>query len=357
MRQPTTPDGQETMKAEVELSPVVTAAELQELARLVDEAQADRLGISDVALLRDSFLMQTVCAEVTRHVRIGSLVSNPYVRHPAVVATTLATLNEISAGRAFLGIGVGAGLSGLDIEQSRPAELLEEFLVVVVRLLSGEKLDWEGRHYRIKGARIDGAIAGSVPLVVGTRSRRVATLAGRMADVVVVGAREMTADALARYRDWVHEGARAAGRDPEEVEIAPRVTVCVSQDGEAARRSVTLYTAHYLTLGTPEQSALDGARFSRIRQCASEATGWYFEPDVSYPPELDTLITPDLIDRYAIAGTPAECLEKVRKLAGMGYRSISMNVAAVRRPGQSMHDGLRETVTGLAEIMGDIRMI
>ena len=118
---------------------------------------------------------------------------------------------------------------------------------------------------------------------------------------------------------------------------------------------MTLHTAHYLTLGTPEQSGIDGARFSRIRQRASEATGWYFEPDVSYPPKLDTLITLDLIDRYAIAGTPAECLEEVRRLAGMGYRSISMNVEAVRRPGDSMYAGLRETVPGLSEVMDDIR--
>ncbi len=345
------------MKVEVELSPVVSAAELVGLARIVDDARADRLGISDVAMLRDSFLMQALCAEVTQHVHIGSLVSNPYVRHPAAVASTLATLNEISGGRAFLGIGVGAGLSGLGIDQSRPAELLEEFLVVVGRLLSGEKLDWDGRHYRIRGARIDRDIAGRVPVVVGTRSRRVATLAGRMADAVVVGAREMTAEALARYRDWVHAGARQAGRDPQDVEVAPRVTACVSPDGDAARRSVTLYTAHYLSLGTWEQSGLEKPRFDRIARLASQATGWYFEPEVRYPAQLDDLITPDLIDRYAIAGTPAECLENVRVLAGLGYGSISMNVAAVRRPGESMYAGLRETVTGLAEVMDDIRRI
>ena len=160
--------GRGVMKVEVERSPVVSAAEPVELARIVDDARADRLGISDVAMLRDSFLMQALCAEVTQHSHIGSLVSNLYVRHPAAVASTLATLNEISGGRAFLGIGVGAGLSGLGIDQSRPAELLEEFLAVVVRLLSGEKLDWDGRHYRVRGAWIDRDIAGRVPVVVGT---------------------------------------------------------------------------------------------------------------------------------------------------------------------------------------------
>ena len=343
------------MRVEVELSPVIAAGELLELAKLVDEAGADRLGISDVAMLRDTFVVQALCAEVTHRVQIGSLVSNPYVRHPATVASTLATLNEISQGRAFLGIGVGAGLSVLGIDQSRPARRLEEFLLVVGRLLSGEKLDWDGPAHQIRGAQITRDIACQVPVVVGTRSRRVAMLAGRVADAVVVGAREMRADALERYRGWVHQGARAAGRDPVEVEIAPRVTLCVSQDGEAARRSVTLYTAHYLSLGSVEQSGLEPERFRLIGRLAGEATGWYFAPEVRYSDELDELITPELIERFAVAGTPKECLDQVRLIAGMGYDSISMNVAAVRRPGGSMYSGLRETVEGLGEMMAEIR--
>ncbi len=343
------------MRVEVELSPVIATSEMLELAKLVDESGADRLGISDVAMLRDTFLVQAICAEATQRVRIGSLVSNPYVRHPAVVAATLATLNEISKGRAFLGIGVGAGLSGLGIDQSRPARRLEEFLLAVGKLLSGEKLDWEGPAYRFRGAQLASDITGQVPVVVGTRSRQVAMLAGSMADTVVVGAREMRADALNRYRDWVYEGARAAGRELDEVEIAPRVTLCVSQDGEAARRSVTLYTAHYLSLGSVEQSGLEPERFQMIRRLAEEATGWYFEPEVRYSAELDELITPDLIERFAVAGTPRECMDQVRLIAGMGYGSISMNVAAVRRPGQSMYSGLRETVEGLGEMMTEIR--
>ena len=343
------------MRVEVELSPVIATSEMLELAKLADEAGADRLGISDVAMQRDTFLVPARCAQVTHRVQIGSLVSNPYVRHPAAVASTLATLNEISQGRAFFGIGVGAGLSGLGVDQSRPARRLEEFLLVVGRLLGGEKLDWDGPAYRIRGAQIARDIACHIPVVVGTRSRQVATLAGRMADAVVVGAREMRADALERYRGWVHEGARAAGRDPDGVEIAPRVTLCVSEDGGAARRSVTLYTAHYLSLGSVEQSGLEPERFQLIGRLAGEATGWCFEPGVRYSAELDELITPDLIERFAVVGTPRECLDQVRLIADMGYDSVSMNVAAVRRPGGSMYSGMRETVAGLGEMMTEIR--
>ena len=345
------------MEIEVELSPVVTTKELLALARIPDEAGVSRLGISDVALFRDSFQVQVLCAAATRNVRIGSLVTNPYVRHPAVVAAALGTLNEVSQGRAFLGIGVGAGLSSLGIEQARPVQRLEEFLSAVRRLLSGQPVNAEGQFYQIRDARLQGDIATPVPLVIGTRSRMVSRLAGRMADAVVVGARELSEATLSVYRNWVSQGATEAGRDPCEVDVAPRVTVCISSDGEQARRSVVLYSAHYLSLGGPEQSLLPAGEFERISQLALKATGWYFEQDVSYPPELDALVGPEIIDRFAVAGTPAECLPKIKALREMGFRSVSMNIAAVRRPGGTMRQGLEETLRGLAEIVPQIHSL
>ena len=345
------------MEIEVELSPVVPVNELLDLARIADDAGVARLGISDVALFRDSLQLQALCAAVTRNTRIGSLVTNPYVRHPAIVAAALGTLNEVSQGRAFLGIGVGAGLSGIGIEQPRPVRRLEEFLRAVRQLLSGGAVSLDGPNYRMRDARLQADIAAPVPLVIGTRSRQVSRLAGRMADAVVVGARELSETALLRYCDWVEEGALEAGRDPSAVDVAPRVTICVSRDGEQARRSVVLYSAHYLSLGGAEQSMLPAEEFQRISQLAAQATGWYFEPDVSYPPELDGLVGPEIINRFAIAGTPAECLPKLEALRRMGFRSVSMNVAAVRRPGATMYDGLRETLEGLAEIVPQIHAL
>lgn len=345
------------MQIEVELSPVVTTKELMDLARIVDKAGVGRLGISDVALFRDSLQLQALCATATKSVRIGSLVTNPYVRHPAIVAAALGTLNEVSEGRAFLGIGAGAGLSGIGIEQPQPVRTLEEFIVAVKELLGGGEVNLEGPIYSIKGARLQEDIAGPVPLVIGTRSRLISRLAGREADAVIVGARELSEVVLSQYREWVKEGAVSAGRNPEEVEVAPRVTICVSQDGDQARRSVVLYAAHYLALGGVEQSLLPEEKFRGISQLVAQASGWYFQPDVSYPDELNSLVGPEIIERFAIAGTPAECLPKVMELRRMGFGSVSMNVAAVRRPGRPLYEGLRETLEGLAEIVPEVHAL
>ena len=345
------------MDIEVELSPVVTADELVNLARIADEAGVSRLGISDVALFRDSFQLQVLCAAATERVRIGSLVTNPYVRHPAVVTAALGTLNEASNGRAFLGIRSRRGtiLSG-----HRPRK-------------SGPQAGRVPEGRRGPSCRRPGDIHWSNPSLAGRQAptgyRRegagghrhpqpmVSRLAGRMADAVVVGARELAEEPLLRYARWVREGAAQASRNPDEVDIAPRVTLCISHDGDRARRSVVLYSAHYLSLGGQEQSKLPAAEFQRISGLASRASGWYFEHDVSYPPELDDIVGPEVIDRFAVAGTPAQCLPRLRALAGMGFRSVSMNIAAVRRPGVPMFQGLRETLEGLSEIVPRIHAL
>ena len=345
------------MEIEVELSPVVSIDELLSLARIVDGAGVSRLGISDVALLRDSYQLQALCASVTANVRIGSLVTNPYVRHPAVVAAAFGTLNEVSQGRAYMGIGVGSGLSSIGIGQQGPVRRLEEFIHAVKALLTGARVNMDGPNYRISGARLQSDITGPVPVIIGTRSPQICRLAGRVADGVVVGARELPESALRRYQDWVREGAEEAGRDPAEVDIAPRMTVCISHDGEQARRSVVLYAAHYLTLGGLEASRLPAAEFERISSLVAQASGWYFEANVSYPAELDDIVGPEIIDRFTIAGTPAECLPKLQSLSEMGFSTVSMGLAAIRRPDATMHDGLRESLEGLAEITPQIRAL
>jgi 5,10-methylenetetrahydromethanopterin reductase len=180
-------------------------------------------------------------------------------------------------------------------------------------------------------------------------------LAGELADIAIVGARYMTLEMAADYRQWVAQGAARAGRSPRDVEISPRVTLCVSRDGAAARQSVKLHAGYYLTLLKPPEIAIEPARMARIEAAVRQASGWYFAPDVSYPDDLHDLIDDDIVARFAIAGTPAECLEQMREFARLGFTSVSMNLAAVRRGG--MYDGLRETIASFGEVIDQVRRL
>ena len=107
---------------EAEITPGMAPGQVADLAVAVERAGFDRLGISDVVLWHDCYVLMTLCAAATERLEFGPLVTNPYSRHPVVLAGAIATLGEISGGRAFLGLGVGAGLEqfGMDYPEAGP---------------------------------------------------------------------------------------------------------------------------------------------------------------------------------------------------------------------------------------------
>jgi len=335
---------------EAEITPGMDPAGVVALARECEEAGFDRVGISDVLLWPDSFMLQALVATRTERVEIGAMVTNPYSRHPAVLAGALATLDEISGGRAFLGLGVGAGLEAVGIEYPRPVRTLRESITVIRSLLDGEAVGFAGETVRLEPARLVRPTKRRPPLVIGTRSPAVMRLAGEVADRVLVGARYLSPELAATYRAWLSDGAERAGRDVNLIEVAPRLTLCVSENGEAARASVKRYVAHYVSLLRPTELGLDPGWLDDLDAALDRSKGWYFDHTRHDDPELDRLVDDDLVRKFAVAGTPEECVELLETTLGLGFTSLSCNLAAVRRPGNTMESGLSETISASAEV-------
>lgn len=338
---------------EAEISPGMSTADAVGLARRVEEVGFDRLGISDVVFWPDCFVLQALIAEATSRIAIGSMVTNPYTRHPAVLAGMLSTLQEVSGGRMFLGIGVGAGLEDLGIDYPRPVRALREAIVAIRGLLAGEEVELDGELFPVRGASLIRPPAVPVPISVGTRSAQVMRLAGELADIALVGARHFTPELAARYEGWLAEGAERVGRDPGDVEVAPRLTLCVSHDAALARASVVRYVAHYLAIIRPP--AMDPERLAAIDAALARSTGWYFDLDRHDDPALVDLVPEEWITNYAVVGTPAEVVDQMAAMADLGYTSASLNLAAVRR--SDMATGLRETIDGFAEVIDAVRAL
>ena len=153
---------------EAEISPGMSPREAVALAQIAEAAGFDRLGISCVALWPDSYQLQALIAANTSRIRIGSMVTNPYTRHAAVHAAALATLDEISEGRAFCGMGVGAGLEALGIDYPKPVRTLRETVTAIRRLLAGESVTFEGQIVTLREAQLNRPPTHRVPIAIGT---------------------------------------------------------------------------------------------------------------------------------------------------------------------------------------------
>src|SRR5204862_1100180 len=83
------------------------AGELAELGRLAERLGYRHLLYTDVRLFRECYLGLAAMATATRSILLGPGVTDPYSRHPAVTASTIATFDELSGGRALLAFGLG----------------------------------------------------------------------------------------------------------------------------------------------------------------------------------------------------------------------------------------------------------
>jgi probable F420-dependent oxidoreductase len=221
-------------------------------------------------------------ADATTTLRVGAMVLCNDYRHPVVLAKEAATIDVLSGGRLELGIGAGwmasdyehAGLS-FDTPRER-IERLAESVTIIKQLLRGERCDFEGAHYSVRG--LVGTPIPSQrphpPILIGGGGRRVLTLAAREADIVglstvmasgsidVAVAASATADAVDERVTWIRD---AAGPRWDALELQVRVHLVVVTDrrrevaeqlaaGFGLTTAQALATPHALA-GTPDEIA------------------------------------------------------------------------------------------------------
>src|SRR5262249_27719354 len=116
-----------------------------ELGAFCERLGFDSYWIADQRWMRDVWVSLTATALRTSRIRLGTRVTDPYVRHPALTAVAIASLDELSGGRAILGLGAGgSGFREMGIERKKPVTALREAIELIRRLLAGEGGDYPG---------------------------------------------------------------------------------------------------------------------------------------------------------------------------------------------------------------------
>jgi 5,10-methylenetetrahydromethanopterin reductase len=224
------------VRTSVLLLPAYPAERLAGLAELIEATGYDRLWIADERFFREVYSCLTLCALRTRRLTLGPCVTDPYSRHPALTAMAIATLDEISEGRAVLGIGAGvSGFRELGISADRSATAIGEAVELIRRLLAGETVTAKGTQVSLDAGRLDFTPRrAALPIYVASQRPAGCRVAGRVADGAIM--QGCVAESLVRFfRETVRGEARRVGRDAAGIELVARVNVCVADDGAAAR--------------------------------------------------------------------------------------------------------------------------
>ncbi len=218
-------------------------AALIDTARWIEALGYDELFSYDHVGAADPFVPLVVAAMATERLRVGPLVLNNELHHPALLARAAATLDHLTGGRLVLGLGTGYMQSehdAIDVALRPPRERVDRFgesLVVLRELLDTGRCEHEGGHHRVAvedlGIR---PVQARVPFLIGGHGRRVVGLAARHADIFqftglvhgeggVPTPGGFALDRVAERARWLSE---AAGERDAEIERSVLVqSVCV----------------------------------------------------------------------------------------------------------------------------------
>ncbi|MFQ5635776.1 MAG: LLM class flavin-dependent oxidoreductase, partial [Gammaproteobacteria bacterium] len=246
----------------------------------------------------------------TQRIGLATGVTQTVTRHPAVLANSWATLQELSAGRAMLGVGVGeSAVRNLGLKPERLA-VFEHKIRTIRALLRGEAVEYEGHEIRMPWSEFD------VPIVMACSGPKSLQLGGRLADGVLF---QVGSDpAFVRYAlDNIRAGAESAGRDPAKLKLLMRVACSVAPDRDAAREAVKGYAAvgAGTTYATVPREYFDDGLWADLERFKAS---YDYREHGSNEAKHKALLTDRIVDAIAIAGTPEETAPRFCELAQLG---------------------------------------
>lgn len=296
-----------------------------ESAQVAEELGYDVFWVTDSHLVvREAMVILGALAASTKRINLGPGVSHLAGRHPSVIASAMATLDELAPGRIRLGFGVGdSGPLNLGVPRTT-VQHLEHAILGIRALLRGEEMPGTTRPLRLN--YVQNRATSPVPIYVAASGQRTLHMAGRVADAALVSGMP---DQLARSIQLIREGEREAGRPAGSTRILFWTTACVDHDREAARSAVRGSVARRAmnTFGRSrdELSSQDREALEKLQAAHHQGYRW----DTDY-----TSLVPDRwIDQLAVAGTPQEVRGRLERALADGADEISAILMSSRAVG------------------------
>lgn len=299
------------MRFSIRLNNDLRTSTYPRLARAAEDAGFDQFWVSHDLFLRNSAVILTSCALATTTLQLGTCVLNPYTLHPAEIAMTAATLQEVSDGRFNLGIAAGAAdfLGWVGIPQERPLTRMREVITDLRQCLAGEPVArWEPEAY----LRVP--VIAPVPIYLGATSPRMLELAGELADGVLPLL--FPPEHLETVIPIVERGLERSGRSADDFDLAACIWCSVSADGAAAEevmRDKIAYYAHALSGYLRDRLGLDPDQLDALEDALQRKRD---------PLLARSLVTPQML-KIGIVGDPGELIERLETLAELGAHHLS----------------------------------
>jgi 5,10-methylenetetrahydromethanopterin reductase len=299
--------------------------ELMKLLAGIEEAGFDGAGILDSQMLcRDTFVTLGQAATHTSRLALFPAVTNPLTRHASVLASAIATVEELAPGRVKFVIGTG--YTSASTIGRKPATLAEmrASIGAVKTLLAGGTVDFDGTP-----ARLPYVSGRRIPVLMAASGQKAIEVAGEIADgvLLLVG---FNRGIVERAMTHLERGARRAGRRVEDLEVIWAVRTGTAATTAEARRLARPVAVHWGVLRWGGQW-LEPAGVRLPALDIPDAVRTIY-PDLSHAHDWDaaiaaTAFVPDdvvagLCDALGLIGTPDDCAARIAEMTALGVRNL-----------------------------------
>lgn len=290
-----------TMRTGVNLIPEEPLAAIVGLAVTAERLGFDRCWVYDEGLVtRDVWVTLTAIAAATETMHLGPGITNPYTRHPAQTASAVASLHELTGGRAFLGVGAGGSLTLDPIGLARigPLGAVRELIEISRSLFAGGPADHDGDRFTLRSATMDYGHP-DIEIWLAGRGPKMLALGATTANGVLLDF--IHRDHLAAKVDEINAAARGANRT---VELCYSTAIVSDEDDlEFVRPHMT----YRLVDAPPEVKATLGMTDADVDRIRTAMAGGL---EAAAEHVRDEWVLP-----FVISGTAADCTAEIAAMA------------------------------------------
>lgn len=304
----------------------------------IDALGFDHLWLTDSSLhARNSYTYLALAATRSARLKLGTAVTNPLTRHPAITAAAAATVDEISGGRMILGIGAGdRPLLALGMKPAS-VDSLRASIGAIRELWGGGHVNVEDLAFTLRDAHLRFPARPDIPVFISASGPRTLELAGEIADgvILLVG---LFPEALGWALEHIDRGASKGGR--ERPHIAVFAYGAIDDDEDRALESARSIAA-WFPQTAPMICELAGLPPSLIEEVRTRYAGGEFQEAAA----AASLLPDDFVRRVALAGNADRARAHIAAIVEAGADSVNVF---------PLGEGRMETVRAFAACVTDI---
>lgn len=290
------------MKFGITINPDAPPETLTQIIQLAEDLEFSYVYVADQGFSRDVYVTLTLLAAATSKIQLGPGITHPYTRHPVVAAVSIASLDEFSGGRAFLGLGAGGSrtLGPLQMTRNSPLQMCREAAEIARLLWQGAPVNYQGQHFQLKEARLNFPGRSDIELHWAARGPKMLALGGELADVVLLnGIPHFELENVVKH---IRAGAKRAGGRKVQLQYA----VPLAYD-KASRESARMRTVYRL---------VDSAEHVKTKLGISPELNAEMRRQVTEkgPRAAAHLVSDEILQHYILEGEPNESVNTLQHL-------------------------------------------